>query len=85
MLEPAGRPEIEPVRQLDVIVQRADGTEAGVLARLRDVLPGHYTFGITGRGPDGESLPPGEYVLRVVAWPVQPGPPTRRRLVFTLR
>jgi hypothetical protein len=85
VLSVAGRPEIEPVRQLDVILQRSDGTTVGLLARLRDVLPGRYTFGLTGRGPDGETLASGTYILRVLAYPVQPGPPTRRRLVFTLR
>jgi minor extracellular serine protease Vpr len=85
VLEVAGRPEIRPVQQLDVLLQRADGTAVGLLARLRDVLPGRYTFGLTGRGPDGQLLPPGNYVLRVIAYPVEEGPPDRRRLSFTLR
>jgi hypothetical protein len=85
VLSVAGRPEIEPVRQLDVVLSRSDGTAVGLLARLRDVLPGRYTFGLTGRGPNGGPLPSGTYVLHVIAYPVQPGPPTRRRLVFTLR
>jgi hypothetical protein len=85
VLEVAGRPEIRPVQQLDVVLQRADGTAVGLLARLRDVLPGRYTFGLTGRGPDGQLLPPGNYVLRVIAYPVEEGPPDRRRLAFTLR
>ena len=85
VLSVADRPEIEPVRQLDVILQRSDGSDVGLLARLRDVLPGRYTFGLTGRGPDGQTLPAGSYILRVLAYPVQPGPPTRRRLTFTLR
>jgi subtilisin family serine protease len=85
VLEVGGRPEIRPVRQLDVVLQRADGTAVGLLARLRDVLPGRYTFGLTGRGPDGQLLPPGGYVLRVSAYPVDQGPPDRRRLTFTLR
>jgi hypothetical protein len=57
----------------------------GLLARLRDVLPGRYTFGLTGRGPDGQLLPPGDYSLRVIAYPVEQVPPDRRRLAFTLR
>ncbi|HET7146575.1 MAG TPA: S8 family serine peptidase [Gaiellaceae bacterium] len=81
----SGHPEIRPVRRLDVVLTRADGTGVGTLALLRDVLPGRYTFGLTGRGPDGERLPPGGYVLRVVAYPMQPGPPSRKRLPFTLR
>jgi subtilisin family serine protease len=85
VLEVDGRPEIRPVRQLDVVLQRADGTTVGLLVRLRDVLPGRYTFGLTGRGPDGQLLPPGDYVLKVIAYPVEQAPPNRRRLAFTLR
>jgi hypothetical protein len=85
VLEVDGRPEIRPVRQLDVVLQRADGTSVGLLVRLRDVLPGRYTFGLTGRGPDGQLLPPGDYVLKVIAYPVEQAPPSRRRLEFTLR
>ena len=85
VLEVDGRPEVRPLSRLDVVLWRADGTQVGVLARLRDVLPGRVTFGVTGRGPDGQLLPPGDYVLRVVGYPMEPGPPTRRRLPFTLR
>jgi hypothetical protein len=49
------------------------------------VLPGRVTFGLTGRGPDGQLLQPGDYVVRVVGYPMEPGPPSRRRLPFTLR
>jgi hypothetical protein len=81
----AGHPEIRPLRRLDVVLWRDDGTQVGTLALLRDVLPGRYTFGLTGRGPDGELLEPGGYVLRIVGYPMQPGPPSRRRIRFTLR
>jgi hypothetical protein len=67
------------------VLWRHYGGEVGTLARLRDVLPGRYTFGITGRGPDGQLLQPGGYVLRIIAYPMQPGPPTIERLLFTLR
>ncbi len=85
VLSVAGHPEIEPLQRLDVVLWRADGTQVGTLARLRDVLPGRYTFGITGRGPDGQRLPAGAYTLRIVGYPVQGGPVSRRRLPFTLR
>ena len=39
----------------------------GVLARRRELLPGRYTFGLTGRGADGGRLRRGAYVIRVVA------------------
>ena len=37
----------------------ADGKRLGMLARLRDLLPGRYAFGLTGRDPDGELLDAG--------------------------
>jgi subtilisin family serine protease len=85
VLDVEGRREIRPLAVLDVALWRADGTEVGLLSRLRDVLPGHYTFGLTGRGPDGQLLPPGDYVVRVVGRPVEGGPASHKRLRFTLR
>ena len=81
----AGRPEIRPLELLDVDLSRADGTRVGLLARLRDVLPGRYTFGLTGRGPDGQLLPPGNYVVTIVGTPVEGRPLSRKRLRFSLR
>ncbi len=81
----AGRPEIRPLQLLDVDLWRADGTRVGLLARLRDVLPGRYTFGLTGRDPAGRLLPAGEYVVKLVGYPVEGRPLSRRRLPFTLR
>jgi minor extracellular serine protease Vpr len=64
----AGRRQLRPVARLDVELWR--GRERlGLLARLRDVLPGRYTFGLTGRGPRGVTLPAGAYRLRVLALP----------------
>ena len=48
----------------------AAGRRLGVLARLHDVLPGRYAFGVTGRGPYGKTLAPGDYVVRLRAHPV---------------
>ena len=81
----AGRPEIRPLKLLDVDLWRADGTRIGLLVRLRDVLPGRYTFGLTGRDPGGQLLPPGDYVVKIVGYPVEGRPLSRRRLPFTLR
>ena len=69
---------LQPVRRLDVLLLDRDGEVLGLLARLRDVLPGQYAFGLTGRGPDGLRLEPGPYRLRLVAWPAAGGSPTRR-------
>ena len=63
-----GLRQLQPVERLDVELWR--GRERlGLLARLRDVLPGSYAFGITGRGPRGGTLPRGPYRLRVLAVP----------------
>ncbi len=81
----AGRVEIRPVRRLDITLVRADGTTIGLLSRVRDLLPGRYAFGITGRGPTGQALPAGRYVLELSAYPVDRGRPSVRRLRFSLR
>ena len=52
----AGRRQLRPVARLDVELWRGE-ERLGVLARLRDVLPGRYAFGLTGRGPRGGTLP----------------------------
>jgi hypothetical protein len=85
VLDTDGRPEVRPVARLDVLLYRTDGTPVGTLARLRDVLPGRYTFGITGRDSAGQRLASGTYELRVVAHPSGQGSPSRRKLRFTLR
>ncbi|HVS85778.1 MAG TPA: S8 family serine peptidase [Gaiellaceae bacterium] len=80
----SARPDVRALSRLDVELWRG-GTDLGVLARLRDVLPGRYTFGLTGRGPDGAVLSPGNYAVVVVATPVDGGNPTRRKVRFELR
>ena len=85
LLEVLGRLAVIPLRRLDVELWRAGGTEVGVLARMCDVLPGRYTFGLTGRGPGGLRLPSGRYVVRVVAYPVGSGSTSSRKLGFILR
>ncbi len=74
--------EIRPVSRLDVQLWSADGKGLGLLARVRDLLPGRYTFGLTGRDPDGAKLPAGRYRLRLVAWPTLPGKPSVKSLMF---
>jgi hypothetical protein len=56
-----------------------------MLVRLRDVLPGRYAFGVTGRGPGGVRLRPGRYVLRVVGVPVGGGPASTVDVPFRVR
>ena len=53
---------------MDVELWRG-GTRLGLLARRRELLPGRYTFGLTGRGPTGERLARGKYTIRLLAFP----------------
>jgi hypothetical protein len=80
-----GIDEIEPLSRLDVEIWTGEGERLGVIARVRDVLPGRFTFGITGRGPEGESLAAGPYRLRLLAYPTGPGRPDAKTLQFTLK
>jgi subtilisin family serine protease len=78
------RPQILPLTELELALHRGR-RKVGTLVRLRDVLPGRYAFGITGRGPRGGRLPAGAYVLRVVGTPVGGGSATSVRIPFRLR
>jgi subtilisin family serine protease len=83
---PAGE-AIEPVGLLDVELWTAGGKRLGVLARLRDLLPGRYAFGLTGRGPQGDVLAPGVYVVRLQAQRVDADdgtPPSTAEAVFEI-
>jgi Subtilase family len=79
-----GRDVLQPVRRLDIFLAEDEGGLVGLLARLRDVLPGQYAFGLTGRGPDGIQLSSGRYRLRLVAWPEAGGPPATRTVRFAV-
>jgi hypothetical protein len=78
-------PEVQPVRRLDIRLLGTDGASLGVIARLRDVLPGRYAFGLTGRDAQGTQLPPGSYRLQLVAWPMLGGKSTRLIVRFTIK
>ncbi len=79
----AGRRQLRPVSRLDVELWRG-GERLGLLARLRDVLPGRYAFGLTGRGPRGGALAKGPYRLRVLAVPPD-GPAEAETVRFRIR
>ena len=61
-------PQVRAVELLEVELWRR-GTRLGLLARRRELLPGRYTFGLTGRGATGARLPRGLYAIRLVAYP----------------
>jgi hypothetical protein len=82
-----GGERIEPVGLLDLELWTPKGKRLGVIARLRDLLPGRYAFGLTGRGPDGKVLTPGTYVLRLRAQAVDSvdgTPPSTADTVFRI-
>jgi hypothetical protein len=77
--------EIHPVGRLDMVLTSAYGTELGLLVRLRDLLPGSYAFGLTGRDPNGNTLPTGDYTLTLTAVPPDGSRATQRKLTFTIK
>jgi Subtilase family len=81
----AGHDEVQALERLDITLWKKKGVRLGLLARLRDVLPGSYQFGITGRSPAGAPLARGVYQLRIVAVPTTKGPATRRSVTFRIR
>jgi hypothetical protein len=85
VLRSAGEPDVLPLSRLDLELWSPEGGRIGLLARLRDVLPGRYSFGVTGRDPTGSVLPSGEYQLRLVAFATDAGPPTARTVGFTIK
>ena len=76
---------MQALERLDITLWNKGGARLGLLARLRDVLPGSYQFGLTGRSPAGARLDRGTYRLQVVADPTAPGPATVRWVRFTIR
>jgi hypothetical protein len=62
----AASPQLMPLEQLQIDLFHGDRL-LGTIARVRDLLPGQYAFGLTGRGPRGGRLPPGSYSVRLEA------------------
>jgi len=81
---PRPGPQLVPLEALEVQLRRGDEL-LGILARRRELLPGRYTFGLTGRGPDGVRLPRGAYTVRVVARPVGRQRPQAEDVVYRVR
>jgi hypothetical protein len=80
----AERPQLLPLARLEIVLYRGK-RRIGTLVRLRDVLPGRYAFGLTGRGPRGSRLAKGSYVVRLLGVPVGGGPATTQSVPFRLR
>ena len=80
-----GTTQIQPVSRLEIVLAGSHGKSLGLLTRQRDLLPGRYRFGLTGRDPKGTPLAPGRYSLRLAAWPTVRGPPSRAIVRFTIK
>ena len=81
----AGAAAVLPLVRLDLELWSTQGGRIGLLARLRDVLPGRYPFGVTGRDPTGAVLPSGTYQLRLLAYGTDGGPPTVKTVPLTIK
>jgi len=77
--------QLQPVARLDLELRGADGARLGVLAQLRNLLPGRYALGLTGRDAKGETLEPGRYRMLLSAYPTGKGPPSKVSVVFAIR
>lgn len=77
--------QIVPVGRLDLTLAGEHAEPLGVLARLRDLLPGTQSFGLTGRDGEGKRLKPGRYRLRLTAWPTGDGLPSHASVAFTVK
>ena len=77
-------PQVQPVARLDAELWRS-GERLGLLARLRDLVPGKYAFGLTGRDSDGNRLPAGSYTIQLVAVSTAGGPATRQSVRFRIK
>jgi hypothetical protein len=84
LLETPRGAQVQPLAKLDVELWRGP-KRLGLLARLRDLLPGRVTLGLTGRDPDGTLLKRGAYTIRLLARPTSGGPMTRRTIAFRIK
>jgi hypothetical protein len=78
------RPRIQPISRLEIALRTQKGKRLGLLARLRDQLPGRYYFVITGRAPTGQILSKGRYELVVRAYPTTRGRASRKTVEFRI-
>jgi hypothetical protein len=80
-----GGAQVQPVGRLDMVLTNFEGRHLGLLVRMRDLLPGSYAFGLTGRDPNGNTLPAGDYTLTLGAFPPDGSRPTFRTVTFTIK
>jgi hypothetical protein len=80
-----GGQDVRALSRVDLDLWSATRGRIGTLATMLDVLPGRYSFGVTGRDPTGQLLPAGRYSLRLIAYPTDNGPPTVRAVSFAIQ
>jgi Subtilase family/Peptidase inhibitor I9 len=80
-----GGNQVQPVGRLDMVLTNSEGLHLGLLVRMRDLLPGSYAFGLTGRDPNGNTLPTGDYTLTLGAFPPDGSRPTFRKVTFSIK
>jgi hypothetical protein len=85
LADEAGRDAVQPIALLTLDLLDGSGHELGTLATLRDLLPGRYAFGLTGRTAAGNTLAKGRYRLRVTAMPSLAGSASVSVVKFTIK
>jgi hypothetical protein len=83
-VQAATGPQVHPLERLDVELW-SGGERLGLLARLRDLLPGRVAIGLAGRDPDGNRLPPGKYRIRLLATPANNAQASSRIVTFRIK
>jgi subtilisin family serine protease len=84
VVQAATGPQVHPLERLDVELW-SGGERLGLLARLRDLLPGRVAIGLAGRDPDGNRLPPGKYRIRLLATPANNAQASSRIVTFRIK
>ena len=77
--------QLEPVSLLQLALSKSDGEKLGTLVQLRDLLPGRFAIGLTGRDAKGDTLDPGRYRLHLIAYPTGQGQPSVATVALTIR
>jgi hypothetical protein len=77
-------PAIVPAARLALDLWNEEGQRLGTLAALTNVLPGRYSFGITGRSPAGADLEPGRYAIKIIARPLDGTASSVKTVRFTI-
>jgi hypothetical protein len=85
LVSEGARDAVQPISVLTLELLDGSGKQLGVLATLRDLLPGRYAFGLTGRTSAGNALAKGRYRIRVTAVPSLAGRSSSSVVAFTIK